>query len=459
MTANGDGYDEDHTHDGHTHDEHAQDEHTQQLPAGVAQAHPEEGGGSYLYFDERLIVAKRDVERTLAELDVRCLPANVLEPDGAGHAGDDSNYAVVQFQKRDLSVPQLVTALRALDGGHGGEHLDVSPDHVMVGFTHPIPIRGTTCPVPAEQPLGPAPAPHDDFPNLPGHGVRVAVLDTGYLEKHPWLRQVTGVDQDDLEAPPPSGQVLPWYCGHGTFVAGMIVQHAPGVKIHARNILSRRGPVGDASLGGLHDFGMVSDVGLAQMLRSLPANIDILNLSIGGPTHGNLGLRHTGEALAWLSRRNPDLVVVAAAGNDAETTPNFPAAYKSVIGVAALDGDAGACWTNHGQWVDACAQGVNACSAFLTYQGDIELIDDRHGCPHAEPPQIHDLDFGGFAYWSGTSFATPRVVGAIAAAMTTFGIGAQEAAFRVCGPGQPRLVDDHNRDLGVVVYPGTWAYA
>ena len=112
-----------------------------------------------------------------------------------------------------------------------------------------------------------------------------------------------------------------------------------------------------------------------------------------------------------------------------------------------------------GTWVDACAQGVDARSSFLTYQGDIEPPNDTHGCPDAKEPELRDLEFDGFAYWSGTSFAAPRVVGAIAAAMTTFGIGAQEAAFRICGPGQPRLVDDRNRDLGVVVFPGTWAYA
>ena len=244
MTAKGDTY----------HDDQPQ------LPEGVHQASPEEGGGSYLYFDNRLFVAKKDVEATLAELHRRQLGCNVLGLSEGSFIDDDSDFAILEVDPGNKTLPQLVTELRRLSLGGLGEQLDVSPDHVMVAFGHPIPL-GATCPAPAEPPVGPFPAPHESFPGLPGHGVRVAVLDTGYLDKHPWLGRVTGLSPDDLETLPPNGQVLPRYYGHGTFVAGMVVQHAPGVQILARNVLSGGGSDGELSFLGLHDFGMISDCG------------------------------------------------------------------------------------------------------------------------------------------------------------------------------------------------------
>ncbi|NED51479.1 peptidase S8 and S53 subtilisin kexin sedolisin, partial [Micromonospora aurantiaca] len=62
------------------------------------------------------------------------------------------------------------------------------------------------------------------------------------------------------------------------------------------------------------------------------------------------------QAIAALGRGT---VVVACAGNAATDRPFWPAAMKPVIGVAALDGADRAWFSNHGWWVDACAQGVD----------------------------------------------------------------------------------------------------
>ncbi len=91
--------------------------------------------------------------------------------------------------------------------------------------------------------------------------------------------------------------------------------------------------------------------------------------------------------------------------------------------------------------MDACAIGADVVSTFF---------DETGGqIPGCDLPDFGPLPttFPGFALWSGTSFAAPRVTGAIAAVMTCLGIPAPVAARR--------LVRDWRRfrvpDLGIVV--------
>src|SRR5690606_12167940 len=89
-------------------------------------------------------------------------------------------------------------------------------------------------------------------------------------------------------------------------------------------------------------------------------------------------------------------VVVASAGNEGWCRPTWPAAFPHVIGVAALSCSTPAGFSNHGRWVDACAPGVDVHSTFVFHDG-----------PATGDP---DLDrYQGWATWSGTSFAAPKV--------------------------------------------------
>jgi len=105
----------------------------------------------------------------------------------------------------------------------------------------------------------------------------------------------------------------------------------------------------------------------------------VINLSLGGP--GESPVLH--EAVRYAVGRGA--VVVAAAGNTGDHTPQYPAAYPEVVTVGATD-PAGAVsdFSSWGSWVDVAAPGVRITS---TYLGNA------------------------YAVWSGTSFAAPIVSG------------------------------------------------
>jgi len=129
--------------------------------------------------------------------------------------------------------------------------------------------------------------------------------------------------------------------------------------------------------------------------------------------------------------------VVASAGNDSTCFPMFPASLPHVVGVAALDeNDDAAVFTNYGPWVRACARGTNVVSLFF---------DNFNGAGPKE--KNYDPDkFEGWALWSGTSFAAPAVVAALARAVAGGATPHQAVAD---------LIDDENLErkpmLGTVV--------
>jgi subtilisin family serine protease len=81
---------------------------------------------------------------------------------------------------------------------------------------------------------------------------------------------------------------------------------------------------------------------------------DIINCSLGGPGYSQLEqdvIDHANDLGA---------LVVAAAGNDANNCPSYPAAYRHVLAVAATtSSDRLASFSNFGYWVDLAAPGTN----------------------------------------------------------------------------------------------------
>jgi subtilisin family serine protease len=272
---------------------------------------------------------------------------------------------------------------------------------------------------PADEPTptagaGPPPAAAD--PNAPD--VTVAVLDTG-ITAHPWFtdrawwaavtvdqHEVLDIDADGL----PDHQA-----GHGTFVAGVLLRHAPSARLMVRRLLSSDGVCDEVAL-------IEALAALREEAAATGRRVDLVNLSFGCHTYDDRPSVLVSEAVAALGRRT---VLVAAAGNAHTERPYWPATLKNVIAVGALDatGTARASFSNHAWWVEACAIGQDVHSAFPFSDGT-----------------------PGYARWSGTSFAAPVVTGAIAQLAAERGIDVATAADLLLDP-----TTRHEPGLGIVI--------
>ena len=323
---------------------------------------------------------------------------------------------VARFQVPDrLHLGDAVARLRSRGGDRAAR---VSPHHVFAGLPN---VHG-----------GPA-----DFATASderiefgvgaragaGSGVRVALLDTGFTPNlHPWLDQHTEADAgslEELDVHPRDGW-LDDESGHGTFIAGVILARAPSATIEIAKVLDSEG------------YGSELEVAHAIIAHS---DADVINLSLGCYSHDDLPPLALAEAL---HRVAPTTAVVAAAGNDATHRPLWPAAHKRVIAVGAVDETfQRAAFSNFGWWVDAAARGVDVLSAFLEF----DEVGHGKSIPGRDPQ-----NFRGWARWSGTSFAAPKLTGEVVAAMGRGGKSAREAAADLLAAG------DRSRspDLGVV---------
>ncbi|HEX6021318.1 MAG TPA: S8/S53 family peptidase [Solirubrobacter sp.] len=290
----------------------------------------------------------------------------------------------------------------------------VAPNHVFVGEAAAINFMGepriqggpgsTVRPaqLPAAMPLR-----TKDYGD--GKGARIAVLDTGMFD-HPWLAGVQAAPNSDDVWDVESDGYADAESGHGTFIAGLIRQVAPSTEIYAVKALDSHG-VGD-------------DLGVAKAMAQLPADVDIVNLSLGGYTDRDQPPLAVAEAMV----NNPKRVVVAAAGNHGATRPFWPAAFEDVLAIGAADESKGgwmrAPYSNHGKWVDATARGSNLESTFGEGKTKIAL----GSTPSPLDPTIA---FEGWARWDGTSFATPIAAALVARTMSRTGLPAADAQVKL----------------------------
>ena len=211
-----------------------------------------------------------------------------------------------------------------------------------------------------------------------GENTVVAVIDTGVQSGHPELagKTTAGYDFVDMDGTPDDvgdgrdndfDGATDEMVGHGTHVAGIVALAAPDAKI--------------MPIRALDTEGRGTTFGIATAIEFATRNgADVVNLSLGSS-------RET-ELLDDLIGDDDDAgptVFVAAAGNDANATQQFPAAEDGAIAVASVNGEkAKSDFSNYGRWVTVAAPGTDIHSPF---------------------PQDD------YAMWSGTSMATPFVAG------------------------------------------------
>ena len=232
-----------------------------------------------------------------------------------------------------------------------------------------------------------------------------------------------------LKHPIPGG--APGGCGgiaanHGFFVAGLIHALAPAAEIQLIRVLD------DAAQGNL--FTLVAAIG--EFIHALPEDARaVINLSLGfagSDVEGEVDWDGP-DLLRHLLRQavEQDVVIVAAAGNDndtteAETPATFPARWAFVLGVAASDArKARACFSNQGDVLAPGGSGLKHCQppAGRCHDGD---------CPYA----LISLNVGsytGYSYGIGTSYAAPLAAGLAARLQATLDDWAEEDALKEPG--------------------------
>ncbi|KAE8680982.1 Membrane-bound transcription factor site-1 protease [Hibiscus syriacus] len=155
-----------------------------------------------------------------------------------------------------------------------------------------------------------------------GAKVKMAIFDTGIRSDHPHFRNIkertNWTNEDTLND----------NLGHGTFVAGVIAGEdaeclgfAPDTEIYAFRVFT------DAQVSYTSWF-------LDAFNYAIATNMDVLNLSIGGPDYLDLPFVEK----VWEITAN-NIIMVSAIGNDGPLygTLNNPADQSDVIGVGGID--------------------------------------------------------------------------------------------------------------------------
>eukprot|EP00986_Skeletonema_menzelii_P011483 scaffold5909_cov150-Skeletonema_menzelii.AAC.13 len=207
--------------------------------------------------------------------------------------------------------------------------------------------------------------------------VKVCIIDTGYNIDHEDLPK-EAVTQTDVGY----GSSFFDNDGHGTHCAGVI----GAVGGNERGVV---GVIPDENLFSFHIIKALNDEGIGTafvMLRAIQGCIDngskIINMSIGSGFQSAIFREEFERAY------DEGLLLVSASGNQGEGVYDYPASYKPVISVGAVD------W--HGNRAE-----------FSNYNDQVELM-----APGVSIKSTYTSD--GYKKLSGTSMATPYVVGAFA---------------------------------------------
>ncbi|MDN3919858.1 S8 family peptidase [Roseateles violae] len=227
-----------------------------------------------------------------------------------------------------------------------------------------------------------------------GRGVRIAVIDSGVEAGHPDLQGQLEASENFVDGRAPAGE------RHGTAVAGIIAARADnglgiaGVAPEARLLALRACWQAAATSDTL-----CTSLSLAKALhRAIDQGVQIINMSLAGP-EDRLLARLLDEALA---RR---IAVVAAASAETGGPQRFPASHAGVLAIS-----------------DAAARpGV--------------LLAPGRDVPSAAAG-------GGWALFSGASFAAPHVAGLLAL-LQELGHGVERVSAGSAGsPWRSALVTD-----------------
>ncbi|CAD7555337.1 S8 family peptidase [Aeromonas hydrophila] len=213
--------------------------------------------------------------------------------------------------------------------------------------------------------------------------VLVCIIDSGYSGGHPDLPHGAQVQGSNDAG---TGSWSSDENGHGTHVAGTIAA-VGGNDLGVVGVLPNQSvPLQIVKVFGANGWAYSSNlVGALNACKQGMSNRGftrmVINMSLGGSVPSKT------EEQAFNQAYGQNVLSVAAAGNAGNTSKSYPASYGSVVSVAAIDANKQlAYFSQRNDQVELAAPGVSVFSTVPT----------------------------GYAYYSGTSMATPHVVGVAA---------------------------------------------
>jgi thermitase len=394
------------------------------------------------------------VHEALRQLEIESTPITTMMTGitPVNHSSDDVEILRVDLPPRGRTIFDVTADVRSyLSAQHPQDDLakKVSPNHVLIPAN-----ESHSCPYGP-----PAPTTTRGFPvpkGNPPKPIAITIIDSGYQwntggaewganplapfvtasERAEWIDPQSGLwvpgKPEQLDAD--DDGKLDALAGHANFIAGVIAQQCDEhVQITIRN-----------HNGGFaaHSDDYPTEAAVARSL-CVSAGADVINLGFAFPAFQDI------VSCAWpvaFEQIGKSTVVVSPAGNQESPTARYPAAlntqfrdrYPNMIGVGSTDRPgAGAVrrrrvwrpmsyavpnsglFSNYGMWVTCSANGNDVPSTFLKVKMPVE-----------DPPLSAVLFslinksrnfLNGWATWSGTSFAAPKVVAEIANRIPTAG--------------------------------------
>ena len=316
----------------------------------------------------------------------------------------------------------------------------ISPDRTVQATAEKEPVPQPCLSSPGCLPPGIARIDADLSTTLAGNGsgsmdVNVAILDTGTDATHPDLNVAGGTSclGSERAASTPGG--------HGTHVGGTVaaldngfgvVGVAPGARLYSVQVLSPK-----KGLGSLANIICGIDWVTSTRTDADPSNdIAVANMSLGGEgaDDENCGATNNdAEHLAICASTAAGVTYVVSAGNEAfDFRDAVPAAYDEVLTVSAMadfDGIAGGLSDNASDCNYRTPHDDDlfaAFSNFATLGSDAAHTVAAPGlCVLSTWPVIgaHEKPFAisspGYAFWQGTSMASPHAAGTVALCIST----------------------------------------
>lgn len=220
-----------------------------------------------------------------------------------------------------------------------------------------------------------------------GDNVVVAILDTGIDKSHLDLKYIDCFETLDNSV----GMVCDDGNGHGTHVAGTVLAMGGDDGLGIYGVA----PQADLMVGKvLYDDGTGwGDDLVVAIYEAVDRGANIISMSLGSV----VSTQATQDAVRYAN--DNDVLVIAASGNygDNIETINYPAAYKEVVAVGAID-------ANKNVTSFSIPGSIDDQNDEIISDGEIEFAAPGYN--------VYSTFLGGrYAYGSGTSMATPHISG------------------------------------------------